>query len=69
MKQRFVVMRDTRDDDFVNGFKEKEFETLDEANRECIKRTKMENDRWKLAKKLQPDLPRNALSYFRVEKR
>ena len=65
MKQRFVVMRDMD----LGAIEEKEFETLDEANLEVIKRMKMENDRWKLAKKLQPDLPRNALSYYRVEKR
>jgi len=65
MKQRFVVMRDMD----LGTHKIAEFETLDEANRERIKLMKMEDDRWKLAKKLQPELPRAALNYFRVERR
>ncbi len=65
MKQRYVVMRDID----VGTHKFAEFETLDEANRECIKLMKMEDDRWKLVKKTQPDMPRAALHYYRVEKR
>lgn len=65
MKQRFIVMRDMD----VGTHKIAEFETLDEANRECIKLMKEEDDRWKLIKKTQPDFPRVALDYFRVEKR
>jgi len=65
MKQRFVVMRDMD----VGTHRFAEFETLDEANRECIKQMKAENDRWKLIKKTKPDFPRAALNFYRVEKR
>ena len=67
MKQRFVVMRDIGIG--LGTHSVGEFETLDEANREVIKLMKREEDRLKLVKKTQPDLPRNALSYYRVEKR
>ncbi len=65
MKQRFVVMRDIDLETHSVG----DYETLDEANRECIKLMKMEEDRLKLVKKTQPDMPRSALHYYRVEKR
>ncbi len=65
MKQRFVVMKDK---DF-GTMTVIEFETLDEANRECIKRMKAEEDRWTLIKTKKPDFPRDALGYYRVEKR
>ncbi len=65
MKQKFVVMRDMDLGTDSVG----EYGTLDEANRECIKLMKMEEDRWKLVKKTQPDMPRAALHFYRVEKR
>ena len=60
MKQKFVVMRDIDLGTHSVG----EYETLDEANRVCIKRNKMEEDRLKLVKNLD-----RAAYHYRVEKR
>ena len=45
-----------------------EYETLDEANRVCIKRNRMEEDRLKLMTKYQLAMERKPYHY-RVEKR
>ena len=66
MKQRFVVMRDMDDGTHSCG----EYETLDEANRVCIKRNQMEEDRLKLIEKYHYDTSKDREPYhYRVEKR